>query len=200
MVRRCAHRIWGLTGAPADSARHSLRLKDRFSLTHRLFFFGPELGHINIHSPHNAQFLNTHRSVRLHNSLTCMGNRTDFCTSDHHLGITHGRKTVSPSSNPCDSDPFLVAIHNRCSPSDQHRSSFLGPELDGSASMGTDLLFAFLSTAEHRLTRAILERHHARATSELSGRRSSTSLFLCLFGFTWFVLFFFFFLFLSSHL
>ena len=32
-------------------------------------------------------------------------NRTDFCTSDH-LGITHGRKTVSPLRNPCDSDPF----------------------------------------------------------------------------------------------
>ena len=32
-------------------------------------------------------------------------NRTDFCTSDH-LGITHGRKTVSPLRNPCDSDTF----------------------------------------------------------------------------------------------
>ena len=37
--------------------------------------------------------------------------RTDFCTSDHHFGITHGRKNVSPSRTPCDSDPFLVAIH-----------------------------------------------------------------------------------------
>ena len=33
-------------------------------------------------------------------------NRTDFCTSDYHLGLTHGRKSVSPSRNPCDSDPF----------------------------------------------------------------------------------------------
>ena len=39
--------------------------------------------------------------------------------------------------------------------------------------MGTDLLFAFLSTAEHQLTRAILERHHAQATSKLAGWRSS---------------------------
>ena len=78
---------------------------------------------VSICSP--SQFADLHgkphrflyRSVRLHSSLTCMGNRTGFCTSDHHLGITHGRKTVSPSRNPCDSDPFCVAIHNRCSPS-----------------------------------------------------------------------------------
>ena len=45
------------------------------------------------------------------------------------IGITHGRKTVSPSRNPYDSDPFLVATHNRCSPSwDPHRLLFFGPE------------------------------------------------------------------------
>ena len=162
-----------------------------------------------------------------------MGNRTDFCTSDHHLGITHGRKTVSPSRNPCDSDPRKLGLYQHSTTA--HRSVrlqfvhlhgtapisvrmitsvsltaerpfrlqgthvipilfrlqftidvrlrthtdqfFSGRSSNGSASMGTDLLFAFLSTAEHRLTRAILERHHARATSELSGRRSSLPFF-----------------------
>ena len=65
---------------------------------------------------------------------------------------------------------------------------FSGRSLNGSASMGTDLLFSFLSTAEHCLSRAILERHHARATSELAGWRSSLPFFLCLFGFARFVL------------
>ena len=35
-----------------------------------------------------------------------MRKRTDLCTSDC-LGITHGRKTVSSSRNPCDSDPIF---------------------------------------------------------------------------------------------
>ena len=52
---------------------------------------------------------------------------------------------------------FLVAIDN------QSMLAFMGPKPinffragspNGSASMGTDLLFSFLSTAEHRLTRA----------------------------------------------
>ena len=134
--------------------------------------------YINIRSSHNAQFLSTYRSVRLHNSFTCMGNRTHFCKSDRPLGITHGRKTVSPSRNPCDSDPFLVAIHNRCSPSgDPHRSFFFGSELERVRINGDRYYVRFLSTAEHRLTRAVLERHHARATSELAGWRSSLSFF-----------------------
>ena len=40
---------------------------------------------------------------------------------------------------------------------------------NGYASMGTDLLFASISTAEHRIARAILERHHARVTSQRFG-------------------------------
>ena len=171
MVRRCAYRIpgsWGLGGQCKTQLA-----AERPLCTHAPIIFclsGRSWDHISIRTPHNAQFLSTYRSVRLHNSFTCMGNRTDFCTSDRHLGITHGRKTVSPSRNPCDSDPFLVAIHNRCRLHGTHTDIFFsGRSSNGSASMGTDLLFAFLSTAEHRLTRAILERHHARATSELSG-------------------------------
>ena len=41
------------------------------------------------------------------------------------------------------------------------------------ASMGTDLLFASISTAEHRIARAILERYHARAMNELADWRLS---------------------------
>ena len=99
------------------------------------FFSGRSWDYINIRSPHNAHFLSTYRSVRLHNSFTCTGNRTDyFCLGWSPngtarviatIGITHGRKTVSPSRNPCDSDPFLVATHNRCSPSwNPHRYIF----------------------------------------------------------------------------
>ena len=36
------------------------------------------------------------------------------------------------------------------------------------ASMGTELLFASISTAEHRIARVILERDHARAMNELA--------------------------------
>ena len=43
------------------------------------FFRAGNWDYINIRPPHTAHFLSTHRSVRLHNSLTCMGNRTDFC-------------------------------------------------------------------------------------------------------------------------
>ena len=71
----------GAHGASAGSARHSLRLKDRFVLTHRIFFSGWSWDHINIRSPHNAQFLSTYRHVRLHNSFTCMGNRIDYFLS-----------------------------------------------------------------------------------------------------------------------
>ena len=64
----------GLRRSGRTAVQHSLRLKNR------LFFFGPKNSHyINIRPPHTAHFLSTHRSVRLHNSLTCMGNRTDFC-------------------------------------------------------------------------------------------------------------------------
>ena len=54
-----------------------------------------------------------------------------------------------------------------------HRFLYLSDRLHGSsngyASMGTDLLFTFISTAEHRIARAILERHHAQVTSQLFG-------------------------------
>ena len=42
---------------------------------------------------HNAQFLSTYRSVRLHNSFTCMGNRIDYFLSgssmEPHRALAH---------------------------------------------------------------------------------------------------------------
>ena len=115
-----------------------------------------------------------------------MGNRTDFCIDLFAFTFRSpawetAPKTVSPSSNPCSFDPFLG------------RNSQIDARLHGSsngyAPMGTDLLFAFISTAEHWITRAISERHHARVTSELFWSKVFTSVFLkCLFGFIWFVL------------
>ena len=110
-------------------------------------------------------------------------NRTDFCTSDH-LGITHGRKTVSPLRNPCDSESFWsqLTIDVRL-----HENQFL---YASTIEHGRHLSLSFISTAEHRVTRAVLERHHARVTSELFWSEVFTSVFFfkCLFGFTWFVL------------
>ena len=103
-----------------------------------------------------------------------MGNRTDFCIDLFAFTVRSpawetAPETVSPSRNPCDFDPFLG------------RNSQIDARLHGSsngyASMGTDLLFAFISTAEHRITRAILERHHARVTSQLFGPEVFTSVF-----------------------
>ena len=48
---------------------------------------------------------------------------------------------------------------------------------NGYASMGTDLLFASISTAEHRIARAILERHHARVSSQIFGPEVFFSVF-----------------------
>ena len=70
-------------------------------------------------------------------------NRTDIGTSDH-LGITHGRKTVLPLRNPCDSDPFWsqLTINVR-----------LHDAVSVRAIAYEETYFAlFLSTAERRLT------------------------------------------------
>ena len=66
-------------------------------------------------------------------------------TSDHHLGITHCRKTVPPSRNPCDSDPFWsqLTIDVRL-----HENQFLYAR----SRMKRHISLFFLSTAERRLT------------------------------------------------
>ena len=105
------------------------RCKTQLRLNAPIIFFGPEAGTISTFD-HRTRSILEHVSICSPSIRSPVWNRTDFCTSDHHLGITHGRKTVSPSRNLCDSDPFLVAIHNRCSPSDSHRSLFFGPKLE----------------------------------------------------------------------
>ena len=128
MVRRCAHRIRGSRGLGGPCLH-------RFALTHRLFFFGPELRlyqhslasqrlileHVSICSP--SQFVHLHgKPYRLFFERELDGNAPISVRVTATIGITHGRKTVLPPRNPCDSDPFLVATHNRCSPSwDPHR-------------------------------------------------------------------------------
>ena len=117
MVRRCAHRIRGLTEASADSARHSSRLKDRFALTHRLCFWGRKPG-LYQHST-TAQ-----RSVFEHVSI-CSPSQFARLHENH---INYWR-AVLPPSTACGRFFFRA----------------------GARSMGTDLLFGFLSTVEHRL-------------------------------------------------
>ena len=48
---------YGARGALASSAKHSLRLKDRFALTHRLFFSGRSWDYIKIRSPSQRSIL-----------------------------------------------------------------------------------------------------------------------------------------------
>ena len=146
MVRRRAPRIWELTWASADSARHTA-LHSRTDY----FFRAGSWDYINIRPSHSAQFLSTYRSVRPQ-FVHLHGKPHRFCTSDRPLGITHGRKTVSPSRNPCGSDPFLVAIHNRCPPSwDPHRLFIFWAEARTESHMGDISRLLFISTAEHRL-------------------------------------------------
>ena len=114
------------------------------------FFSDRSWDYINIRSPHNAQFLSTYRSVRLHNSFTCMGNRIDYFF-ERELDRTAPSIDSLEHSLECDPDfSFSVFTFFRAS-WEPHRLFFSGRSSNGSPSMGTDLLFDFLSTAEHRL-------------------------------------------------
>ena len=110
MVRRCAHRIRGSRGLGGPCLH-------RFALTHRLFFFGPELGlyqhslasqrsileHVSICSP--SQFVHLHeKPYRLFFERELDGTAPISVRVIATIGITHGRKAVLPSRNPCDSD------------------------------------------------------------------------------------------------
>ena len=106
-------------------AKHRLRPKDRFCTHASIIFFGPELGLYQLRSPPQRSILE-HVSICSPSSdphrLLFFGPEPERNSTS---GITHGRKPVSPSRNPCNSDPFLVATHNRCSPSsDPHRLIF----------------------------------------------------------------------------
>ena len=114
-------------GASAGRAyRQAPLTAQRPSLYSRInFFFGPELGLYQLRSPPQRSILE-HVSICSPSSdphrLLFFGPEPERNSTS---GITHGRKTVSPSRNPCNSDHFLVATHNRCSPSsDPHRFFF----------------------------------------------------------------------------
>ena len=91
MVRRCAHRIWELTGP-----RRTVQDTAAAERTDYCFRAG-SWDYINIRPPH--RFL--YRSVRLQNFLTCMGNRTDFCID------LFAFTTRSPAS---ETAPFSVRV------------------------------------------------------------------------------------------
>ena len=156
-----------------------LRLEDRFALKHRLFFSGRKLG-LYQHSTTAQRSILEHVSicsVCLHGTAPISVRVITTSVSltaerPFRLQGTHASPILFWSQ-------FTIDVRLRT-----HTDHFFsGRSSNGSASMGTDLLFAFLSTAEHRLTRAIVERNHARATSELSGQRSSLPFF---FTFVWF--------------
>ena len=142
---------------------------ERFALTHRLFFSGRKLDYINLRPPHNAQFSSTYRSVRLPNSPAFM-------------------RTTSIIGGPCYGQaPLAADFFSGRSSIDGDRSPvcffYLPPSIGLLLTVRTrffctrDHIGRGIFAAEHRLTRAILERHHARAASELVGWRSSLPFF-----------------------
>ena len=120
-----------------------------------IIFFGPELGpyqhslaprrsileHVSICSP--SQFVHLHgKPYRLFFERELDENAPISVRVIATSGITHGRKIVSPLRNPYDSDPFLVATYNRCSPSwDPHRFFFSGSKLERNRIWETSLAF-----------------------------------------------------------
>ena len=111
------------TGAHGASAGRAL---PRFALTHRLFFRAgartEELGlyqnslasqrsilePVSICSP--SQLVHLHgKPYRLFFERELDGTAPISVRVIATIGITHSQKTVSPSSNPCGSDPFLIA-------------------------------------------------------------------------------------------
>ena len=78
-VNRASGKAFALPGYGGLRRSERTAVQDSLRLENRLFFLGSENSYyINIRPPHTAHLLSTHRSVRLHNSLTCMENRTDF--------------------------------------------------------------------------------------------------------------------------
>ena len=126
------------------------RALPRFALMHRLFFRAGAGTISKFARLHNAQFLSTYRSVRLHNSFTCMGNRIDYFSSGSSMEPHRASAHSSILWN-------VIQIFFFCSHFFEHRGNhtdyfFSGRSSNGTASMGTDLMFAFLSTVERRLT------------------------------------------------
>ena len=133
------------------------------------YFFGSKLGLYQ--QSLTARSILEHVSIcSLHNAFTCVGKRTDFCTSDHHFGITHGRKTVAPSRTPCDSDPFFVAIH-------KSMLAFMGARTDTLqwGQISCSLLYLLLSIGSLKQFWNVIT---LELRASFSGRRSSLPFFL----------------------
>ena len=164
MIRRCAHRIRKLTGL-GGQCKTQLAAERPLCTRASVIFFGPELGpyqhslaprrsileHVSICSP--SQIVHLHgKPYRLFFERELDGNAPISVRVIATSGITHGRKTVLPPRNPCDSDPFLVATHNRCSPLwDPHRLFVFRAEARTESHMGDISHLLFISTAEHWL-------------------------------------------------
>ena len=134
--------------------------------------FGPELGlyqnslasqrsileHVSISSP--SQFVHLHgKPYRLFFERQLDRTAPISVRVIATIGITHGRRTVSPSRNPCDSDPVLVA-NSQSSTSVAKVFAFMGPtpinyfgpEPERNRINWDRSPVPFLYTAEHRLT------------------------------------------------
>ena len=122
----------GLTG-PRRAVHHPA-LHSRID-----YFFGPELGlyqnslapqrstleHVSICSP--SQFVHLHgKPYRFFFKRELDGTAPISVRVVATIGITHGRKTISPLRNSCDSDPFLVA-NSQSSTSVAKLFAFMGP-------------------------------------------------------------------------
>ena len=157
-VRACAYRNAGLVGPWRFNhcCQHRLRPKDRFTLRE------PMCGI-------SAQFLSTYQSVRLRGTIS-----TIF---------------FQPRAMCRISAQFLSTL-NPFAFTGKRIDFFFGPELERNRINGDQLFCArdrareVFSLPSIGLLEQFLERHHARATSELAGWRSSFSFFVC-FCFAW---------------
>ena len=83
------------------------------------------LEHVSICSP--SQFVYLHgKPYRLFFERKLDGTAPMSVRVIATIGITHGRRTVSPSRNPCDSDPVLV-VNSQSSTSVAKLFAFMGP-------------------------------------------------------------------------
>ena len=120
------------------------RCKTQLRLNAPIIFFGPEAGTISTFD---------HRTSICSPSIRSPAwNRTDLCTSDHHFGMTHGRKNVSPSRNPCESDPRKLGLYQHSITA--HRSVRLQfVHLHGTAPISVRVITTSVSLTAERLFR-----------------------------------------------
>ena len=141
------------------------------------YYFGPELGLYQIRSPSH--------------SFAFMENRIDYFSSGSSNGLFALLRASSNSFSfmLTHIDHFFSGRSSNGIAQGKHLSPsfYLPPSVGLLLNVRTrffctrDRVWEGIFAAEHRLTRAVLERHHARATSELAGWRSSLPFFyVCL--------------------